>query len=1244
MRRPAHPGPTACPAEDGRLSGGDWGFLPHGSAVAALMRRHDWTATPLGPPDRWPQPVRTLAGVMLGSSQPMFLAWGPERTLLYNDAYVSILAAKHPAAMGRPFLEVWHEIRDDLVPIVEAAYRGEPVQMDHIALWMERKGYREETHFAFSYTPVQDETGRIGGFFCVCQETTGQVFAERRLRESEARLRSVIDGMSEGFAFLDRDFVIREINDEGMRMENRPREALLNRSQWEAHPATRDSEIGRLYRHAMAERVPVSLEHRYVFLDGTPRWLEMRAYPVSEGLAVFYRDVTARKEAEERLRESEARAREEAGRVQLALDAGAILGTWDWDVPADRFTADDRFARAFGLDAEACRAGLPIAEVVATVHPDDRPALMERIGEAMVRGGSYRHEYRVRSADGLYHWIEASGRVDLGPDGRALRFSGVLLDIAARRAAEEERDRARRLLETFAEAVPGVVYAKDREGRMLIANRGTTALIGKPLEAYLGRTDLEFLDDEAQARAVMANDRRIMESGQTEQIEEAVSLPDGTPAVWFSTKAPLRDAEGRVVGLIGASIDITARKQAEATLREATRRLDAILNNTREAVFLMDDRQHCVYANAAAEKLTGYRFEQMRGRPLHDLVHHTHPDGRPYPIEDCPIDRAFPERAQTSGEEMFVAPDGSFYPVAFTASPVLDEAGRPTGTVIEARSIAEEKAREAALRESEERFRFALDAAGGIGTWDWDVAQDVIHTSEQFAAMYGLDPARARLGLPVADYVAGIHPDDQDRVRARIAEAVATGGDYREEYRIRRPDGEVRWVIARGRCLKDAEGRAVRFPGVTFDITDRKAAEARVRELNETLERRVAEAVSEREAAEDALRQSQKMEAVGQLTGGIAHDFNNMLAAVVGSLDLLSRRLPEGDARLRRYVDAAQEGAQRAAGLTQRLLAFSRQQPLRPETLDAGHLVAGMTDLLRHSLGSDIRLETLLHPDPSPVFADRNQLESVILNLAVNARDAMPEGGRLTIAIGRAEAGEAGDRTADGEFVRIAVSDSGSGMAPEIAARAFDPFFTTKPVGKGTGLGLSQVYGFVRQSGGQVRLETEPGRGTTVRLYLPRLAGEVSMAAAEREPSDLPRARPGEVVLVVEDEPAVRRFSLEALTELGYRPLEAGNAAEALRLLDAHPEIALLFTDMVMPDVNGRRLAEEAGRRRPGLPVLFTTGYARDAAPPDGALGPQAMLLPKPFTLAQLAFGLREVLDAGTAEGASPLRAAPSAP
>lgn len=944
--------------------------------------------------------------------------------------------------------------------------------------------------------PVRDVGGRVGRWFGVNTEIFDQVAAEEALRAERDRTHAVLDGMDEGFALLDRDFRILDVNRAAMHLEQRPRDALVGKTHWEAYPGSEASEIGQLYKRAMIGRVPVSLEHRYIWEDGRSAWLDMRAYPVGDGLAIFYRDVTNRKEAEEQ-------ASANAERVRLALDAGAIVGTWFWDVGADAFMVDEAFAQAFGIDPALGREGLSLDQVIATVHPDDKAELTGAIEEAIGRGGRYAHQYRVRGFDGQYRWIEANGRVDKSPNGKSISFPGVLIDVEARRAAEVERDQATTLLKTFIEAVPGVVYAKDRQGRMLLGNKGASELIGKPPEHYLGKTDVEFLDDEEQARAVMANDQRIMSSGIAEQVEEEVSFPDGRRAIWFSTKSPLRDETGEVIGLVGSSVDITERKSAEAALRDTSRRLDAILSNTTMAVFLMDHRQHCIYANAAAEKLTGYSFAAMRGRPLHDVVHHKRPDGSHYPLDECPIDRAFPERAQMQGEELFVAPDGSFYPVAFTASPLVDDAGRPVGTVIEARNIADEKARDSQLRE-----------------------------------------------------------------------------------------------------------------------------------LHLALERRVAEEVAERAKAEEALRQAQKMEAVGQLTGGIAHDFNNLLTIITGNVDIARRALIANEtSRASRAMDHAQKGAERAAALTQRLLAFSRRQPLSPKPLDADKLIAGMSDLLNRSLGETVQLEVVSTPGLWRVEADPNQLESALLNLAVNARDAMPEGGKLTIETANARLDEdysaAHAEVAPGNYVVIAVTDTGHGMPKETLARVFDPFFTTKEIGKGTGLGLSMVYGFVKQSGGHVKIYSEPGDGTVVKIYLPRfMGGDDAEEVSANQVVD--RYGRGRTILVVEDDDDVRAYTVECLRELGYRAIEAHDGPAALRLLERQEQhIDLLFTDVVMPLMSGRELADRAHELKPGLKVLYTSGYTRNAIVHGGRLDTGVEMIAKPFTYQALADKIANVLDAG---------------
>ena len=458
-------------------------------------------------------------------------------------------------------------------------------------------------------------------------------------------------------------------------------------------------------------------------------------------------------------------------------------------------------------------------------------------------------------------------------------------------------------------------------------------------------------------------------------------------------------------------------------------------------------------------------------------------------------------------------------------------------------------------------------------------------------------------------------------------------------------------VLVNAAERRDEQG-GLRFIRITvFNAVDRRRYEQELleaqrkatfasdalRDLNVRLEERVAEEVAQRMKTEEALRQSQKMEVVGQLTGGVAHDFNNLLTVIVGGLDTIGRQLDrpieEMDlTRMRRARDMAHHGVRRAATLTSRLLAFSRQQALAPQKIEPNRLISGVADLLQRTLGEAIAFETVSAGGLWRAFADPGELENALINLAVNARDAMPTGGRLTVETANASLDEAyvealTEPVKPGQYVLIAVSDTGIGMSSETMARVFEPFFTTKDVGKGTGLGLSQVYGFIRQSGGHVQIYSELGEGTTVKLYLPRATDED--VDADPELGDESSADGGsETVLVVEDHEDLRAYCVSVLQELGYRVLEASNGRRALEILQADTDVALLFTDVVLPEgLDGRELAREAQRRRPGIRVLFTTGYTRNAIIHNGRLEPGIQMIGKPFTFAELAARVRAILD-----------------
>jgi PAS domain S-box-containing protein len=551
------------------------------------------------------------------------------------------------------------------------------------------------------------------------------------------------------------------------------------------------------------------------------------------------------------------------------------------------------------------------------------------------------------------------------------------------------------------------------------------------------------------------------------------------------------------------------------------------------------------------------------------------------------------------------------------------------------------------------------EQSAGIGVWSIDLRSGLVRATAQFFRIMGLEPTQEPIPL---DRVRALrHPEDRNRVIAGFREVLEGGKDaYEIEYRILRPDGQLRWIFGRGRVVRDEAGAPLRYSGVDLDITDRKAAEAalaaaknELERMNLVLEQRVQERTAELEVeaqrrieAESRLHQSQKMEAVGQLTGGIAHDFNNLLQVILGHLQIATLVmehdgpvLPGMDPKetLRTAITTAQKSARSASQLVHRLLAFSRLQTLEPTVLNTNALIDGMADMISRTLGETIAVEIQLAPDLWLIYADSNQLESALLNLVVNARDAMPDGGRLLIKTENVQIDEHGsDGVSPGQHVVVTVSDNGCGIAPELLDKVFEPFFTTKDTGKGSGLGLSTVYGFVEQSGGHVRLFSEVGSGSTVRIYLPRVSAEGEHALPPRTASapaePLAAARPGETILVVEDHEDVRRFGISALAGLGYRVLHAADGPSALRMLD-HDDAAtlhLLFTDVVLPGgMSGLALAEAVSEKRPGLPVLFTSGHARNMTLRSGRLVPNAWVLGKPYTLERLAASIREAIDHG---------------
>jgi PAS domain S-box-containing protein len=694
---------------------------------------------------------------------------------------------------------------------------------------------------------------------------------------------------------------------------------------------------------------------------------------------------------------------------------------------------------------------------------------------------------------------------------------------------------------------------------------------------------------------------------------------------WTYGYSPI-DNGGGVGGVLVVCRDVTEEYLASAALREREAELARVQQIGRIGGLEVDLR-------------TGFRNRRspeyllIHGLPP-DAVNETHEDWvrRIHPDDREATEKKFREavagtvRDYTAQYRIVRPSDGEVRWISVRSTIERDENGSAIRLVGAHSDVTEQVVADLALRQSEERFRKLADQLAELNATlaqrveektrerdrIWNVSQDLLLVADRNGIWRTVNPAWTRtLGWSEAELLNRSsewleHPDDGGVTGAQMRKLGESASTVRFESRFRHRDGSYRWLS--WTAVPDQD----HIYAVARDVTAEKAAAERLR------------------ATEEALLQSQKMEAVGQLTGGIAHDFNNLLTGIVGSLDLMQTRLDQGRTEnVSRYINAAMTSANRAAALTHRLLAFARRQPLVPKSVDANQLVVSLEDLLRRTIGETIDLGITASDDLWGTLCDPNQLESALLNLAINARDAMPDGGRLSIVTGNARLdGVTADTPAlaPGDYICIDVTDTGTGMNADVAARAFDPFFTTKPIGQGTGLGLSMIYGFARQSNGHASIDSRIGQGTSVKLYLPRHLGDIAAEHASAVKA-AEHAATGETVLVVEDEPVVRGVILEMLGEQGYRTLEAVDGPSGLRILRMGERIDLLVTDVGLPGMNGRQLADQARETRPDLKVLFITGYAESVAIADGFLQPGMEMITKPFDLDNLSRRIRKMVS-----------------
>ncbi|MBB4606476.1 PAS domain S-box-containing protein [Xanthomonas arboricola] len=812
-------------------------------------------------------------------------------------------------------------------------------------------------------------------------------------------------------------------------------------------------------------------------------------------------------------------------------------------------------------------------------------------------------------------------------DGRVGGAFCVTNEVTDRKVAQNRlADEHERLIRLFEQAPMFMAFLSGPQHRVEFANPCYSRLIGH--RDVIGKPLAEALPDLVEQGHLHRLDE-VYQSGRAYAANALVYNVQAAPGGPVERRLldlvyqPIAGADGTVSGIFVQGLDITDRIGLERAVREAEVRNRQILDSVMDYAIIATDLHGLVTSwNEGAQRILGWSEAEMLGQTLERTFTPEDVERRQILIEAA----AALESGSGMDERWHVRKSGQRFWANGSLMVLRDETGAAIGFVKVLRDRTAERLASEALRESERRLDALVRAS----------SQSIFSASanwRELRQLVGEGALSDALSASLNWQQEMVHPDD----RARLAEAIAhsivnkTGLDV--EYRVLDADQQVGWTLMRAIPLLDEGEQIVEWFGTAADITDKRLAELQLRQLTETLEERVRERSAALLLAEEKLRQSQKMEAVGQLTGGLAHDFNNLLTAISVGLELLQTRIEQGKYdRLERYVEMAQSSAARATALTQRLLAFSRRQTLAPTALEVQALVQGMHDIIARTLGPSIALQLRPAADPWKVLVDAPQLENALLNLCINARDAMPDGGELTIAVANRVLDAGAAQQLDlpiGEYVCLSVQDTGTGMSADVMSKVFEPFFTTKPIGQGTGLGLSMIYGFTRQSGGHVRIDSEVGVGTTMALYLPRfdgvLAQDEALPATEQP---LRSTAPSCTVLLVEDETAIRVLMSEVLSEAGYRVIETAEGSAAVERLRSQETIDLLVTDVGLTGgLNGRQVADAGRQSRPTLPVLFVTGYAATAAVGAGQLEDGMEVLTKPFLAVDLERRVAQLLE-----------------
>jgi PAS domain S-box-containing protein len=1118
-----------------------------------------------------------------------------------------------------------------------------------------------------SYVPLDPGAGDTSAVLITAVDVTHHEIARSEAEAARDTLDALLDYIPEGISIAHGEEVfVDRVSARGMALVGR------NAKELTGHSALRQTEVWEVYEPgqdvaldpsdrplARATRTgEVRLNETLIVRrnDGSLLTVVCNSGPIRDasgrvsGAVMAWRDVSELQRAQAAIRASEERMRA----VLLQIPAAIFIV----DAPDGRVTFKSQLVDEVLGNPDPDLPRAKARQLGWAVHKDGTPYELNEYPSrrALFHGETVRAEpMAYRRGDGRLIDLEMHAGPVHGETGEIVAAVAVAMDVTERRVAELRQaflfnlqDSLRPLTDpreilTTAATLLGRHLRAARIGYSELQQDAETLLLtdgyvdgAPPLNGLfpLAMVGSHHAEQMREGRTifyedVQADDRGARGFGLEVGARAHVSVPrlrDGryTGSLYVTHSRPYSWTPGDIALIedVAARIwDAAERCRAEARLRESEERLRLVLESTRLGSWEYDAITKRTIRSVRHDAIFGYTA------PVSDWSYErfrSHIQESDLGRVEAVLRAAMEQGKESDIECRMIRADGSSGWLTVRASPRYGVDGKIVGLLGTVADITERKNAENAAVETAAKFEtFAQTMPSMVwtslpdGRIDWFNARVTEYS--------GIPAEEMR-----PDGWAPVHPDDVEVATRLWQEAVASSNPFATEYRIRRHDGMYRWHITRAVPIRRADGTVTHWIGTSADIQDQKSTEQALAELNATLERQVRERTAELFAAEARLRQSQKMEAVGQLTGGLAHDFNNLLAAITGGLELLAKRIDEGKTTgLDRYLSIAQEAAKRAAALTHRLLAFSRRQTLDPKPIDINQLVGGMDDLIRRTVGPAVTVKVTADAALWVVLADPNQLENALLNLCINARDAMPDGGNLVIETQNRvlEESQASDLELQGsEYVSLSVSDTGGGMKADVIARAFDPFFTTKPMGEGTGLGLSMVYGFARQSGGQARIQSELGHGAKVSLYLPRYLGDQKIFQPSASIAKARRGN-GQTVLVVDDEPSVRTLVSEVLEELGYSVLEAENGASGLQILESSRRVDLLITDVGLPGgMNGRQLADAALITRPDLRILFITGYAENAAMGEGSLKPGMHILTKPFSLETLGQRINEII------------------